>query len=254
MDRPPLEQQFLIAAQGLALLLLCIRLWREGLHKTYVYFFSYLVLALAQVVLGALVPFSSVWYRNVWSATEAIIMCFYAFMVLELYSVALRDLLGLASISRRYIKVTFAIAALAALLPLRAENSPSTMTGFVFIFERPVVSSLVFFVLLLLLFFLYYPVPLTRNVISYLLGYALYFLTKAVTIFFNNVGYYENRKFGDILMGVSLSCLIFWVISLNRRGEKKMASLGRWWHENDEERLLAQLRGLNAGILRAARK
>ena len=79
---------------------------------------------------------------------------------------------------------------------------PSTMTGYLFMFQRPIMTSLLILILLITGFLVYYPVPLGRNVLVYLLGYAVYFVTNATTIFIRNLGHYWSRPISDVLMVV----------------------------------------------------
>jgi hypothetical protein len=254
MSQLPIEQQVLAVVQIVVLLALCSRLCWNGLHKIYPFFFSYLVLEFLQALLPVLVPLQSRLYRDLYVVSEGLIVAFYAFVVLELYSVILRDLEGIASVARRYIKITLAFAVLLSLLPLGIEKPTSTLTGYLFIFERPILSSLIVFVLLISGFLVYYPIPLGRNVIVYLAGYALYFLTIATTAFINNLGYFWNRQKGNIDMGVSVACLVFWLLALSREGEKKRVVVGHQWNPGDEQRLLTQLEAINASLLRSRRK
>jgi hypothetical protein len=186
--------------------------------------------------------------------SRALIVTFCAMVVLELYSVVLRNLEGIASVARRYIKITLAVAIFVALLPLLVEKTPNTLTGYLFIFERPILSSLVVFVLLICGFLVYYPVPLGRNVIIYLAGYAVYFLTIATMAFINNLGYFWNRQKSNVDMGVALACQLFWLFALSRQGEKKRVVVGHHWKPGDEQRLLAQLEAINSSLLRSGRK
>src|SRR5205085_5080812 len=135
----------------------------------------------------ALVGYGTVAYGYVWMAAEALVLCFYTLIVLEGYSTVLRDLEGIASISRRYIQITIGGAVLIALLLLGLERSPKTVFGYFYALDRAVVSSLLVFVLLITVFLVYYPIPLSRNVIVYSVGYAVYFLTKATALFVRNV-------------------------------------------------------------------
>ena len=265
MHLPPNEQQFLLFLQTAALVGLAVRMWWAGLARIYVYFFSYLVLALLQTAVLAAVGFggggtssatrqSSVAYGYAWMASEGVIVCSYALVVLECYANVLRNLAGIASVSRRYVKITLAVSILIALLLLGLEKAPTTIFGYFYAFQRAVVSSLVVFVLLITAFLAYYPVPLSRNVIVYSVGYALYFLTKAAALFVRNLGHRWDRPLGDLLIGVSTSCLLFWLFTLNPRGETKTVVIGHKWHTGDEERLLSQLKEINASLSRAARK
>jgi hypothetical protein len=253
MHQLPLEQQVLDLVQIAILLALCAKLWWSGLYKTYVFFFSYLVLEFVQAFIPLLVPVNGVLYADIFVVSQTLIVCSYAFVILELYSVILRDLQGIASVARRYIKITLGFAILIAILPLWIEKTPNTLTGYLFSFERPILSSLIVFVLLISAFLVYYPVPLGRNVVVYLTGYALYFLTIATMAFINNLGYFWNRQKGNVDMGVSVLCLLFWLLALSRRGEKRRVVVGHQWNPGDEQRLLAQLEAINASLLRSGR-
>src|SRR5271168_5329702 len=103
MYRFPFEQQFLVVLQTAAALGLCVRFWWTGLYRVYSYFFGYLLLSVAQAFILSLVPFRTNLYRDCFLITEGLIACSYSLIVLELYSIVLRDLGGIASVSRRYI-------------------------------------------------------------------------------------------------------------------------------------------------------
>jgi hypothetical protein len=254
MHQLPIEQQVLLITEIAVLLGLCLRMWVTGLHKVYTNFFGYLVLELLQAFIPLFVPLSSRLYRDLFVVSRALIVVFCALVVLELYSVILQNLEGIASVARRYIKISLAIAIFLSLLPLAIERTPNTATGYLFIFERPILSSLVVFVLLISLFLVYYPVPLGRNVIVYLAGYAVYFPTIATMALFQNMGYFWNREKSNIDMGISVSCQIFWLLSLNRNGEKKRIVVGHQWNPDDEQRLLSQLEAINTSLLRSSEK
>ena len=253
MHLPPLEQ-FLLIFQSVALVGLCFRMWRAGLHRVYVYFFSYLVLAFLQSVPLPALTYGTVFYGYAWIATEGAIACFYALIVLECYASVFRDLGGIASISRRYIKITLGISILVALLLLGIERTPKTVFQYFYTLDRAVVSSLLVFVLLMMVFLVYYPIPLSRNVIVYSVGYAVYFLTKATALFVRNVNNQWQPQISALLIAASTVCLMFWFIGLNRRGETKTVVIGHKWRPDDEARLISQLKTINASLSRAARK
>jgi hypothetical protein len=254
MRQLPIEQQALLFFELAAVLALCVRLWSAGLYRIYSYFFGYLLLEFLQALIPLLVPLDSRLYRDLFVVSQGLIVGFYALVVLELYSKTLGDLVGIATLARRYIRITLVLAIIIALLPFRLEKSAATMTGYLFAFERAVMSSLVVFILLLSGFLVYYPVPLGRNVIVYLIGYAVFFLTTATVAFINNLGYVWNRQLASANMAVSVACLVFWLFALSRQGESKRAVLGHQWNHGDERRLLAQLDAINASLLRSGRK
>jgi hypothetical protein len=253
MHLPPLEE-FLFALQTLALAGLCFRMWQAGLYCIYVYFFCYLLLVLIEPAVWALVGYGTVAYGYAWMATEAAALCFYTLIVLECYAKVLRNLAGIASVSRRYIKTTLPIAILASLLLMGLEKTPKTLFQYFYALERAVVSSLLICVLLITAFLAYYPIPLSRNVIVYSVGYAVYFLAKAAGLFVRNVSNEWQTQISATLIGVSTACLVFWMIGLTRGGEAKAVVIGHKWQIGDEERLISQLMAINAGLSRAARK
>ena len=253
MHRLPLEQQIILSLQSAVLLFLCVRVWLTRLYRIYRFFFAYLLLAMLQSVILASVPFDSVMYLDAWLATEFLIACFYALIVLELYNTVLRDLTGIATVSRRFIKLAVALAIFVSLLLLGLEKAVG-MVGYLFLFERAIVFSLLIFVFCIMIFLLYYPVPIARNATVYAIGYCVYFLTKATAIFIWNVGYYWARQLSTVLEVASTGCLLFWLVALSRSGEAKKVVIGHKWSSGDEERLLSQLRAINASLSRAARK
>lgn len=255
MGQLPFEQRLLAVIQLATLFLLCAKLWWSGLYKLYIFFFAFLALEFLQaLLLPFLVPFHSRLYPEVYIVSQALIVCSCIFVILELYSIILRDLEGIRSIARRYIKITLALAILLSLLPLGFEKTLKTRVGYLFLFERPVMSSLLLFVLLLAAFLVYYPVPIGRNVIVYLMGYAVYFMVEAATILLINVGYYADRWLSDSFISVAPICQIFWLLGLNRKGEDKSVVIGHQWNPGGEERLLAQLDEINEHLLRSGRK
>jgi hypothetical protein len=254
MRQLPIEQQILLVAQMVALLALSVRMSRDGLYKIYVYFFGYLVVELLQLLVPVFVPLDSRMYRDAYVASQALVICFSTLVVLELYSNVLRGLPGIGGVSRRFITVTLVLAVLISLLPLSLEKTPNTVTGYLFMLQRPVMTSLLVFILLIMGFLVYYPVPLGRNVLVYLLGYAVYFVTNSTAIFIRNLGHYWSRPISDVLMLVYFACLVFWLFALSRSGETKSLVVGHQWNPSDEGRLLAQLEAINASLLRSRRK
>jgi hypothetical protein len=251
MHQLPVEQQILLVVQIVALSTLCLRMWLAGLHRVYVYFFGYLVLELLQSLIPVLVPLGSPLYRDAFVASQALIVSFYALVVLELYAKVLGDLTGIASVARRYIQIILVLAIGIALVLLGLVQSETTPTGYLFTFERTVLASLVLFVLLITLFLIYYPVPLGRNVIVYLMGYVIYFLTRSTVELVINLGHYWIRVLSSLEMTVSVLCLTFWIMTLSREGETRRAVVGHQWNPADEQRLRAQLDAINASLLRS---
>lgn len=250
----PLDQLVLVIAQTALLVTLIARLWSAGLYRIYPFFFSYLLAELLRTVIMSSIPFKGRSYPSFWIATELLVACFYALIVVELYRVVLRDLPGIATTSRRYITGTVVVATLVSLLLLRLEETPKNPVSTTFVIDRAIVFSLVIFILLVSVFLVYYPVHLSRNVVFYSIGYAVYFLTKAAALFVRTLGYYVAPQIGTALLIVSSACLLFWILTLNKRGEIITVVIGHKWKSDDEARLLSKLKDINAHLVAAEKK
>jgi len=250
----PLDQLLLVVAQAALLIALIVRLWSADLYRIYPYFFGYLLAELLRTLIASVIPFTGHAYRYFLMASEGVIACYYTLIVVELYRVVLRDLPGIATISRRYITVTVAVATVGSLLLLRLEETPRNYVSTFLVIERAIVFSLVIFILLVSAFLAYYPIPLNRNVVMYSIGYGIYFLTKATALFIRTLGHYVTRQTGTVMLGVSSACLLFWVLALNRRGEMRTVVVGHKWKREDEVRLLSKLKAINASLVEAGKE
>jgi len=247
-------QAALVLTQVFLLLVLIFRVWSAKLYKVYPCFSGYLLANLLQLTILAFVPYRAYAYRFVWVGTEGLVLCFYALVVAELYQVILRELPGIASVSRRYLKIAFVIAVLVSLLLLLLEETPKNIVSTFLVVERAVSFAVVLVILLMAAFLVYYPVPLNRNVIVYFIGYAVYFLVKATGLFVRTLGHYVSQQISNILMVVFPCCLLFWIFGLNRRGELRKVVVGHKWDLNEEEQILAKLRQINSTLLGASKK
>jgi hypothetical protein len=245
----PLGQLVLLTIQATILFTLIVRIWSAGLYVLYPFFFSYLVADLLQTLIGSAMPYNGHAYARFWVASEGIIDCCYALIVVELYRIVFRELPGIASVSRRYITVTVAIAIVASLFLQRLAETPANYLSVFFVIECAVVFSLLIFILLVSAFLAYYPVSLHRNVVVYSIGYAVYFLTKAAALFIRTLGYYVAPQISTALLVVSSVCLLFWTLGLNRRGEERTVVIGHQWNRDDEARLLSKLKAINASLV-----
>lgn len=253
MNRFPLEQ-LLVALQVVALAALCLRVWWTGLYRVYSYFYIYLLIAFLQTAVEPFFPIRSALYLYIWMASEALAVSFYALVVLETYAIILRDLAGIASAARQYIKIAIMGAVIASLLLVGMEKTPATIPQYFLVSERTIISSLLVFVLLSMVFLAYYPVPLNRNAISYSAGFAVYLLMKTITLFAANLRYYLWHQIDTVLLAFSAACLLFWLFSLSPTGETKTVVVGHRWNIEDEKRLVSRLKAINESLLRTAKK
>jgi hypothetical protein len=98
-------------------------------------------------------------------------------------------------------------------------------------------------------------VPLSRNLLIHCSVYSAYFFVNNVTNLYWHLGgtdatYWYNMS----RYAVALACYFCWAFFLSPSGEDRTASLNLGRSPLEEKRLLGQLEGLNATLLRTARK
>ncbi|HEY6391759.1 MAG TPA: hypothetical protein VIX89_10805 [Bryobacteraceae bacterium] len=254
MHRFPPEQIVLLILQASILLGLVFRLWATELFRKYPCFFGYLLVVSVQTVIGPFFSFDSAGYRYWWLVTQALLTFFCALIVLEMYALVLRDLTGLASRSRRYLKISMGVAIFGSLLLLLLEKTPHDIfNGYVMI-DRVLVTSLLIFVLLLTAFLVYYPIPINRNLVVYSIGYVIYFLPKAGGLLVVNISHAWYRQVGIVTVTASTVSVLLWLVGLSRRGEKKTWVIGHPWNPEDHEKVLKQLKAINEKLLRKGKE
>jgi hypothetical protein len=235
------------------------RLRQLSLHSVYRFFFVYLMFAAARSVTLFLLPVSlgSSTYAIIYLATAPILWIFYVLVVLELYSLVLRNYAGIYSLGRwtlyGALLVSIAISIL-TLIPTWG-NEPSRLLFWCTTVERGVVFSLVIFVLLILLFLSSYPVSLNRNILVHCIVYTVYFLgISTMELIRNVVGRDVVRQLNNVVLVMTMASYLAWIFLLTRAGEERAAMLRHSWTPADEHRLVDQLNNINATLLRVARK
>jgi hypothetical protein len=121
------------------------------------------------------------------------------------------------------------------------------------VIDRALVTSMLIFVLMLTGFVVYYPIPINRNLIVYSSGYAVYFIAKASGLLLLNINYSWLRQFGLVVVTASTIAMLFWLLGLRLAGEEKTLIIGHRWNHKNQDELLAQLKAINASLLRSGR-
>jgi hypothetical protein len=229
------------------------------LHVVYRYFFTYLIIRLCRSLLLASLDRHSSAYGGTYIITEPIIWVLYVLIVLELFGLVLRDYPGIQTLSRRLLAAALTVSAVVALATLipdlgnPAERYPILRA--VYVGQRVVMSSLVVFFTILTAFLVWYPVPLSRNVVVYCAGYSVYFISGTMALFVRTIeGEAVTRIVSTTLQGVAAACAIAWILLLNAQGETKRSPVRRHILPPDEDRLVEQLETINRSLLRSARK
>jgi asparagine N-glycosylation enzyme membrane subunit Stt3 len=243
-----------IAAGGLL-----VRLWTQGLTRRYPFFAFYLLCLIAEV--GVLFTFTRGTERYFWAyvTVESVLWVAQILVVLELFSHVLQQYPGIASSGRQFIWIAFAAAVVISLVfgLVQAQSRPtdSYILQQYLILARVVAFTILAFLLLILGFLFWFPVQLSRNIVLYAIGYSVYFASRAFTRLAGNLFGVENvLLLSTISLGVILSCLVFWMAYLTRRGEQVDVTVGHRWKPEESEMLVRQLDSINATLLKAGRK
>lgn len=244
-----------IVANGVA----AWRLYQLHLHRVYRFFFAYLTFAAARSLTLFALPsgVSGNTYAIIYFLTAPILWLFYALVVLELYSLVLRNYAGIHSLGRwtLYGALFFSVAvSILALIP-SAGNDASRLLFWCTTVERGVVFSLVIFLLLILLFLAIYPVALGRNILVHSVVYTIFFLGISMMILIRNVvGHEIMHQLNTVVLLMNLACYAGWIFFLTHEGENRITTLRHNWTPSEEQRLIDQLNHINATLMRAASK
>jgi hypothetical protein len=249
---------------------LYLRIRHQELHRVYRVFAAYVLCRAARSIGLATLP--RIWYallhrpyfpfaNNVyawlWALTEPLVWIMQVLVVLELYSLVLRNHKGIASFGRWAVLAGLTIAILLSSVTLPAELSHSaekyTALRCYSLINRGLDASLVIFLLIITAFLAWFPVPLSRNVVLYSMVYALYFIVGTLLALANNLGGPATWQAVSLaITGLDLVCLGIWIAFLNRAGEAKTVVLHHTWTEQHEELLVRQLAAINASLMRSA--
>ncbi len=235
------------------------KLCTAGLHRVFPFLFIYLLYRLVRGVALYYLPFGTNLYGWSWVASAPLFWLAYILVVLELYSLVLRSYPGIASLGRWVLIAGLVISIGASGLSLRFDlSNPSELYRAVLFatsIERGVMTSLAIFLLVITLFLVWYPVPLSRNVVMHSMVCALYFLGSTMGLLVRNLtGHGVTMAVNIGLSTLDLACLALWAALLTRAGETSTMVLRNHWRPEQQQRLMEQLSAINASLLRAARK
>jgi hypothetical protein len=234
-----------------------LRLYQLDLNRSYRFFFVYLVFQTFRSL--SLLPFGSNprVYSNIYFATVFPLWILYTLVVLELYSLILKDYTGIYSLGQRTLYIAIFLSVCVSMLSLLPAwgNEGFSRVFWMTTVERGVVFSLLVFLLIILLFLSRYPVPLSRNVIIHSIVYTIFFAADSlITLVRNLVGPSLSiiKMLNICVLGVSAVCYLIWIFFLTRHGEATVMVLRQNWDPVQEQRLLSQLSTINSVLRRTA--
>ncbi|MBI3684360.1 MAG: hypothetical protein HY235_28640 [Acidobacteria bacterium] len=240
---------------------MAVRLWWLGLAKAYPSFTALLAFVVLRAVVMSMVK-SPTSYGWVFVATEPVLWFLYMLTILEAYSRVLARYPGIQLFSRWVLTGALVLALAGAFVSLYPELSfyqdiqqKSPLLQLTFIAERGVLSGLVFLILMMGAFLVWFPVALPRNVAVHSLVFSAYFLSKAFVLLVRNLsGRQVDRATSTAALTLGCVCLTAWILRLKPEGERETVVVGHRWNLTEENRLIGQLKSVNAALSRAARE
>jgi hypothetical protein len=234
------------------------KLFLSGLYKQYPFFFAYLTFRVPNSLWPLVLDVRSSTYMYFYVCTLPIVLLFYILTVRELYRLVLRDYPGLQTVGRWAMYVSLLGAVVISILTLLPKITPSMPQrsknlGFVFGAERGVDTALAVFIVLLLAFLSRYPIRLSRNVRVHAVIYSVFFLLGVAGLLARSFfGIKDFATWNLVNVVLNLGCISAWLVLLSPAGETVRDAKPGTQPEN-EKRLLLQLEGLNAALLRVSR-
>jgi hypothetical protein len=198
-------------------------------------------------------------YYGIWVSTQPILWLSYILVVFELYSLVLKHYRGIYSVGRIFffvaVATSTAISALTVSVTTTGALVKNPLLYYYALAERGIVTSLAIFLLLLMVLVAWFPVPLSRNLLIHCSVYTAYFFAlNVIDLFWHLSGLQASYWSNMARYVVALGCYFCWAFLLSPSGEDRTASLHLGRSPLEEKRLLGQLEGLNATLLRTARK
>jgi hypothetical protein len=236
-----------------------VRLWSSGLAKVYKLLFFYLASDFLSSLIALFITYRSAAYGYYYFSAQALKIVVAAFMLTEIYGLALERTPALAQFGRNSVGYLLGVAALIPLVGLLLHSSPPAhpyRTAFL-LFEQTMDLSMAIFLILISIFMAWFPVRMRRNVLVYISGFIVWSLSRSAavhlsTLFPGNKPVMLSINLVDTFIG--MGCLAFWLLGLRREGEARTAVVGHLWNRAEAERLTEQLDAINNGLARLRRR
>ena len=194
-------------------IVLLLRLWALGVIRRYRFFSIYLAAQVSVTSVLLWVEIGTSAYGYTYALFVPVRGILAVLVVLELYSVILRDHTGIATLGRWVVSgglaVAFTIAAISLFPDLSNPTEIELLVLYVNAFERALDSALLLFLMLITAFLIWFPVPLSRNSILHTIIFGVYFSSQALLLLIRNlVGYELTRVLSTISLATASLCLL----------------------------------------------
>jgi hypothetical protein len=242
-------------------IILLLRLWQQELLAVYRWFGVYLAVSVAQAIVLSQIETGTDTYAFVYLPFAAVMAVLALLVILEVYSLVLRQYIGIGSVGRWAIGGALAIAVTVSAVSVRADLSNSgdlyPILFYTSVILRAVYSALLLFMVGITLFVVWFPIPLPYNTILHTMLFAVRFCGSTLVFLARNFLGASPETVNALSTGdmfVHSLCLIGWILFLRREGEQRTAVFGHRWRPEETAKLVGQLDAINNTLLRTARK
>lgn len=235
------------------------KLWYTGLAKVYKLFFLYLVSDFLSSIAALSIPYDTKLYGYAYISLQTLKIGIAAMALVEIYGLAMARTPALAAFGRRTVGYFLAAAALLPLAAAYLDHAPTSqpILRAYLLFERTLDATIALFLILISIFLGWFPIQLRRNVVIYIVGFIVWFLSRStgLHLVIQRAG---NRWMSSVInageTGVTIACLLLWMICLRPEWEGLTTVVGHLWNKAEAGRLTEQLDAINDGLDRLRRR
>jgi hypothetical protein len=236
-----------------------VKLCWTGLVRTYKLLFCYLAADLVSSIGALTIRYDTKTYGDVYFSSQTLKIVISAFVVVEIYALALAGTPALARFGRNTVSYILGAAALVPVVKILMDHSTASLRllpAFL-LFEQTMDAAMALFLVIMSMFMAWFPVRMRRNVIVYIGGFIVWALSRSASV------HIISRWSGDkqismvansVQMFIEMGCLLLWLLELRREGERRTAVVGHLWNRAEAERLTEQLGAINDSLERMRRK
>jgi hypothetical protein len=244
---------FFIGCHGILLW----RLWSQKLAGVYVWLTLFLAAETLQSAI--LFPFNreTTTYALLFEFSFVLMWVLAYLVILDLYRLTLEAYPGISSVGRKAVSccmgLAVAVSILYAIPDLKSAGGAEPFIVRIFpILERSTVLGLLLFLVLIQMFLFHYRLPLSRNRMIYVTGYAVYFgISMALDIVWTGLGIKVADTIDLWIVAAEGVILIIGATLLSQKGEAKVTV--EPGANADRAHLQQQLAEMNRMLTRAAR-
>jgi hypothetical protein len=237
-----------------------VLLWRlvhAKINRTYGFLFWYWIAQALGTVALLLSPLYTHQYLYIYWALQTLAIVIAAFVVQDLYRITFLEHPAVASFARRSVLAALAIAAIVALSGLTLDSTippgEALSVHRFATFERSMNFVILLFLLLISVLLLWFPIRVRRNIVVYMSGFVLFSASRSFGLLMYNLRPQDARLISTILLGLTLLCLLIWIIGIRPEGERVAATPGYRRNPETMQRLSHQLDSINAALTRFVR-